>query len=64
MTEYAVYFKWLDDGTEDSFICNGYKDLVINLEDIKNRNDIELISVNKILKNGEYVPYKIPKKYL
>lgn len=53
--EYAVYFKWLDDGTEDSFNVEGKKELDLNIKSIQEDDKLQLLSVSKIYKSGEYV---------
>ncbi len=63
MTTYVVYFKWLDDGMEDSFNCEGYNDLKLNLENMKKRGEHTLLGLCKISKYGEYMKMDIPKKY-
>ena len=63
MTTYVVYFKWLDDGTEDSIICEGYTDLKLNLEDMKKRKVHTLLGLCRVSKYGEYIAMDTPKKY-
>jgi len=63
MTTYVVYFKWLDDGTEDTFNCDGYIDLKLNLENMKKRGEHTLLSLCRVSKYGEYIKMDIPKKY-
>ena len=55
MKTYSVYFKWLDDNTEDSFHCNGQKELLLNLREIHKDPMQEVLYVDEVKKDGEYV---------
>lgn len=63
MKQYVVYFRWIEDDFKDSFICNGYKELIANLADIQNRPEVEVLSLCEISKYGEYMSYPMIKKY-
>jgi hypothetical protein len=60
---YAIYFKWKDDGTEDSINVNGSQELKSNIKEFeKADSETKIISISKIYSNGEYVPYKYTGK--
>jgi hypothetical protein len=60
---YAIYFKWKDDGMEDSINVTGIQDLKTNIKEFeKPYSETEIISISKIYSNGEYVPYKYKRK--
>lgn len=55
---YAVFFKWLDDGTEDTFNVKGIKELKLNIQYLKDTGK-EIIDIQKVLRDGERIPYKL-----
>ena len=56
---YKVFFKWLDDGFEDTFNCTGLKELKLNVEAIRNNPNQKLLEVQRQMPNGEFLTKNI-----